>query len=204
MLADIYLYKAGSEALKAIILKRILSMETDERRQNDLSNQLNLLRVEINESRRNLTEQVEEAQKFYMQKKWEKAVRAYKKLNSWNLDQEELFLEQGIAYQNINDWDSSVDAFYRGLLIQPNNYELNILLGNYYFSKNKWFPAIIHFQKAIRSIPKRNDNENLRKKIQISLKTMVNSSQSRRIGNLSKDQQSKIRDLYKTNVTLKN
>ena len=109
-------------------------------------------------------------------------------------------MEQGIAYQNLNDWDSSVDSFYRGLLIQPNNYELNMLLGNYYFSKNKWFPATIHYQKAIRSIPKRNDNENLRKKIQISLKTMVNSSQSRRIGNLSKDQQSKIRDLYKTYI----
>ncbi len=200
MLSDIYFDKATSLVFQSILLNRKLSFEADEVKKKSISNRLNHLKTKIQKSRGNWVEEINEAKNLYKKKKWQEAIRMYKQVNLRNLDQEILFLEQGIVYKNLNEMDSAIDSFYRGLMIQPSNYDLNMLLGNYYFSKKEWLPVIIHYEKALKSSSNKNNNEDLLQKIQSSQKAMVEGRQLMQIPNLNEEQQLKIYDLYR-NIT---
>ena len=59
------------------------------------------------------------------------ALEEYKKLNAFNASDARLLVEQGVAYENLNDEEKALDSFYDALLVKEENPELNKNLGNF-------------------------------------------------------------------------
>ncbi|HIE80854.1 MAG TPA: hypothetical protein EYQ03_09620, partial [Nitrospinaceae bacterium] len=99
----------------------------------------------------------EKARKYLFGGKWLGALEEYKKLNAFNASDARLLVEQGAAYEGLDDKEKALDSYYDALLVKWDNPELNMNLGNYYLSAGNLALAIIHWKQYLETSPREGE-----------------------------------------------
>lgn len=98
-------------------------------------------------------EYIKLAEKYYKNKDFKSAIVNYNKAMEVDpaLKNTSAYLNLGMAYDNIGNFDQAENAFNKALKIAPENSELFYKIGNHYEEKNDDDNAIDYYKKAIES-----------------------------------------------------
>ncbi len=184
-------------------LKAVLPVERDPNIAQKVKDEILRLEGLIAEKKDKLTPSAEEAKKFYSEENWPAAVEEFKKLNAFNAANARFFIEQGKAYEFLNDKENALNSFYDALLIKEENPELNKNLGNYYISNGNPILAILHWKKYLDTAPENDEKISIQERFRFYSKKLRMKNLSKQIIGLSEEQNDYLYKIYRNmNVKL--
>jgi tetratricopeptide (TPR) repeat protein len=136
----------------------------------------------------------EKARKYLFGGKWLAALEEYKKLNAFNASDARLLVEQGAAYEGLDDKEKALDSYYDALLVKEDNPELNKTLGNFYLSAGNLVLAVLHWKRYLETSPQEGEYFLIQKRFQFFSQQLRMKSLEKQIFDLSGEQ---TRALYK-------
>jgi 4-amino-4-deoxy-L-arabinose transferase-like glycosyltransferase/tetratricopeptide (TPR) repeat protein len=175
-------------------LKVALPMENDPKTAQKVKDEIRRLEELLETKREEVKLSTIKARKYLSEKKWKAAIDEYEKLNAFNAFDAGLLIEQGIAYEYLNDEARALDSFYDALLIEGENPELNKNIGNYYLSAGNLVLAILHWKRYLETSLIEGEYLSIQEKLQFYSQQLKMKSLPKQIFGLSRDQN---RDLYK-------
>ena len=123
-----------------------------------------------------------------------KLVNYSKKLNAFNASDARLLVEQGVAYENLNDEEKALDSFYDALLVKEENPELNKNLGNFYLSVGNLVLAVLHWKRYLETSTQEGEYFLIQEQFQFFSRQLRMKNLKKQIFDLSGEQ---TRALYK-------
>ncbi len=123
-----------------------------------------------------------------------KLVNYSKKLNAFNASDARLLVEQGVAYENLNDEEKALDSFYDALLVKEENPELNKNLGNFYLSVGNLVLAVLHWKQYLETSTQEGEYFLIQEQFQFFSRQLRMKNLKKQICDLSGEQ---TRALYK-------
>lgn len=188
-------YSSNSDPGRTLAaLKVVLPMENDPKTAQKVRDEIHRLEELLESKKADVKFSASKARKELSEKNWESALEEYEKLNPFNASDAGLLIEQGMAYEYINDEEKALDSFYDALLIQEKNPELYKNIGNYYLSAGNLVLAILHWTRFLEMSPQEGDYISVQEKQQFYSQQLKMKSLPKQIFGLSREQN---RDLYK-------
>ncbi|MFQ5444191.1 MAG: tetratricopeptide repeat protein [Nitrospinales bacterium] len=142
---------------------------------------------------------VSKARGYYLNQEWEPALREYAQLARYNRSDDNLYLELGIIYGNLLQYEDALTALYSGLLINPNNVEIHRLLSDYCLSASvrNSIMGFIHLTRYLEKAPDSKTRAGLKEKYDNLLAKFSARKMFPRLGSLTSSQNRDIHALYK-------
>ncbi len=197
MLIQLY-YKNNSDPARLLAaLKAILPMEDDPHTVQQIESEIRRLEDLLADKIDVVRISAEQARQYLSEGKWSEALEEYKKLNMFNASDASLLVEQGAAFENLNDQEKALDSYYNALLVNENNPELNKNLGNYYLSSGNLALAVVHWKRYLEISPHEGDHFLIQKRFQFFSQQLRMKSLEKQIFGLSKDQTQALFKIYR-------
>jgi 4-amino-4-deoxy-L-arabinose transferase-like glycosyltransferase/tetratricopeptide (TPR) repeat protein len=175
-------------------LKAVLPFENDPKTAKKVKDEIRRLEVLLETKREEVKLSAAKARKYLSEKKWKAALEEYEKLNAFNASDAKLLIEQGMAYEYLNDEERALDSFYDALLIEGKNPELNKNMGNYYLSVGNLVLAILHWTRYLETSQQDEEYFSIQERLQFYSQQLKMKSLPKQIFGLSQEQN---RHLYK-------
>ena len=193
-LIQIY-YKNNSDPGRLLAaLKAVLPMEKDPGIAQHVNNEVRRLEGLLANKNNWVKTSAEKARKYLFGGKWLAALEEYKKLNAFNASDARLLVEQGAAYEGLDDKEKALDSYYDALLVKEDNPELNKTLGNFYLSAGNLVLAVLHWKRYLETSPQEGEYFLIQKRFQFFSQQLRMKSLEKQIFDLSGEQ---TRALYK-------
>ena len=188
-------YKNNSDPGRLLAaLKAVLPMEKDPGTAQHVQNEIRRLEGLLANKINWVKASTEKARKFLFAGKWLAALEEYKKLNAFNASDARLLVEQGVAYENLNDEEKALDSFYDALLVKEENPELNKNLGNFYLSVGNLVLAVLHWKRYLETSTQEGEYFLIQEQFQFFSRQLRMKNLKKQICDLSGEQ---TRALYK-------
>ncbi len=193
-LIQIY-YKNNSDPGRLLAaLKAVLPMEKDPDIAQHVKSEIRRLEGLLANKNNWVKTSAEKARKYLFAGKWLAALEEYKKLNVFNASDARLLVEQGVAYENLNDKEKALDSYYDALLVKEDNPKLNKTLGNFYLSAGNLVLAVLHWKRYLETSPQESEYVLIQKRFQFFSRQLRMKNLKKQIFDLSGEQ---TRALYK-------
>lgn len=178
-------------------LKVILPMENNLGIAQKVKDEIGRLQTLIDTKKDASKISAEKARKYFSRGEWQAALEEYEKLNAFNASNADLLIEQGMAYENMNDEEKALDSFYDALLVQENNPELNKNLGNYYLSAGNLVLAILHWRRYLETSPQIGEYFSIQNQLRFYSRQLRMKSLPKQIFGLSGEQNRQLYKIYR-------
>lgn len=196
-----FYYKNKSDPGRLLAaLKVVLPMEKDPGLIQQVESEINRLEGLLAGKNNWVKTSAENARTLLSKGEWLAALGEYKKLNAFNASDVGLLIEQGVAYDNLNEKEKALGSFYDALLVNKHNPELNKNLGDYYLSAGNIVLAVLHWKRYLAISPKEGEYLLIQKRFKFFSRQLRMKNLQKQIFGLSEEQ---TRALYKTYRNMK-
>jgi len=197
-LIQIY-YKNNSDPGRLLAaLKVVLPMEKDPGIIQHVKSEIRRLESLLADKSDWVKTSTEKAQKYLFEGKWSAALEEYKKLNAFNASDPGLLVEQGAAYENLNDKENALNSYYDALLVRENSPKLNKSLGNFYLSAGNLVLAVLHWKRYLETSPQEGEYSLTQKQYQFFSRQLRMKNLEKQIFDLSGEQTRALYKIYRT------
>ena len=191
-------YKNNSDPGRLLAaLRMILPMEKNPGTVQQVKNEILRLEGLLADKKDWVKTSAEKAHKYFLAAEWQLALAEYEKLNAFNASSSRLLVEQGVAYENVNDQEKALDSFYDALMIQGDNLELNKNMGDYYLSVGDLVFAVLHWKRYLKVAPKEGDYFLIQKRLQFVVNQLRAKPLKKQILDLSAEQNRALYKIYR-------
>ncbi len=143
-------HDTGAPAARILpVMGRWRDLETDPEMRSALIAELEKLSREVREHAEDRKSSLDRGRSYFAAQRWEAAFPEYRRVNAANATIDSLFLEEGLVLGNLGRYEEALDAFYNGLLINPDHPEIHRVLSEYYLSVDRPAASRVHLKRYL-------------------------------------------------------
>jgi len=199
-LVQIYHQNNYAPARIRVVMQAWQALEKDPAMAESLKQELKSLQAAVEPSSPSMLVKIEAGRAHFLAGDWPQALDQYHKTNRSNQTEPGRFLEQGLAYGNLQQYEKALSSFYNGLMIQPDHAKLHKVLAEYYLSIQESTLAVIHLSRFLEVAENESTTERDRQNLHALRQNLANRQLEKIIGPLNSSEKQEIFKLFQASL----